>query len=129
MEAKARRLCDAGLPQAPEGTRPLSQKPMFLLGKTTIFADLPRFKKWCGREDSNLHGIATASPSSWCVCQFRHCRTCVAQFILAASTVTRNQFNSACATSLGEQAAPVLVAAAPALQESASPVQGLLPPE
>lgn len=30
--------------------------------------------KWCGREDSNLHGIATASPSSWCVCQFRHFR-------------------------------------------------------
>ena len=22
----------------------------------------------------NLHGIATASPSSWCVCQFRHHR-------------------------------------------------------
>jgi hypothetical protein len=32
-------------------------------------------KSWCGREDSNLHGIATASPSSWCVCQFRHYRT------------------------------------------------------
>src|SRR5437763_6806414 len=32
-------------------------------------------KLWCGREDSNLHGIATASPSSWCVCQFRHYRT------------------------------------------------------
>ena len=31
-------------------------------------------KIWCGREDSNLHGIATASPSSWCVCQFRHYR-------------------------------------------------------
>src|SRR5213594_1404874 len=30
---------------------------------------------WCGRGDSNLHGIATASPSSWCVCQFRHYRT------------------------------------------------------
>jgi hypothetical protein len=29
---------------------------------------------WCGREDSNLHGVAPASPSSWCVCQFRHCR-------------------------------------------------------
>ena len=29
---------------------------------------------WCGRKDSNLHGIATASPSSWCVCQFRHFR-------------------------------------------------------
>src|SRR5204863_5599914 len=34
-------------------------------------------KLWCGREDSNLHGIATASPSSWCVCQFRHYRTVV----------------------------------------------------
>jgi hypothetical protein len=29
---------------------------------------------WCGRGDSNPHGIATASPSSWCVCQFRHFR-------------------------------------------------------
>jgi hypothetical protein len=32
-------------------------------------------EKWCGRVDSNHHGIATASPSSWCVCQFRHDRT------------------------------------------------------
>src|SRR5258705_7490707 len=31
-------------------------------------------KGWCGRGDSNPHGIATASPSSWCVCQFRHFR-------------------------------------------------------
>ena len=31
-------------------------------------------KSWCGGKDSNLHGIATASPSSWCVCQFRHHR-------------------------------------------------------
>src|SRR5688572_15002198 len=30
--------------------------------------------EWCGRGDSNPHGIATASPSSWCVCQFRHFR-------------------------------------------------------
>src|SRR6266699_2006900 len=30
--------------------------------------------RWCGRGDSNPHGIATASPSSWCVCQFRHFR-------------------------------------------------------
>jgi hypothetical protein len=29
---------------------------------------------WCGRGDSNPYGIATASPSSWCVCQFRHFR-------------------------------------------------------
>lgn len=28
----------------------------------------------CGKQDLNLHGIATASPSSWCVCQFRHSR-------------------------------------------------------
>ena len=31
-------------------------------------------ENWCGGKDSNLHGIATASPSSWCVCQFRHHR-------------------------------------------------------
>src|SRR5204863_1509123 len=29
---------------------------------------------WCGRGDSNPYGITTASPSSWCVCQFRHFR-------------------------------------------------------
>ena len=30
--------------------------------------------EWCGRGDSNPYGLATASPSSWCVCQFRHFR-------------------------------------------------------
>ena len=29
---------------------------------------------WCGRVDSNHHALASASPSSWCVCQFRHDR-------------------------------------------------------
>ena len=29
---------------------------------------------WCGRGDSNPHALASASPSSWCVCQFRHFR-------------------------------------------------------
>src|SRR5690606_37927874 len=29
---------------------------------------------WCGRGDSNPHELAPASPSSWCVCQFRHFR-------------------------------------------------------
>ena len=29
---------------------------------------------WCGRGDSNPHTLASASPSSWCVCQFRHFR-------------------------------------------------------
>src|SRR6266481_6013113 len=37
---------------------------------------------WCGRVDSNHHGIATASPSSWCVCQFRHDRTRIEKPIL-----------------------------------------------
>ena len=29
---------------------------------------------WCERGDSNPHVLANASPSSWCVCQFRHFR-------------------------------------------------------
>src|SRR5215831_3701219 len=32
------------------------------------------FLRWCGRRDSNPHALASASPSSWCVCQFRHFR-------------------------------------------------------
>jgi hypothetical protein len=32
------------------------------------------FLFWCGRGDSNPHVLANASPSSWCVCQFRHFR-------------------------------------------------------
>ena len=28
----------------------------------------------CGSGDLNPDGITTASPSSWCVCQFRHFR-------------------------------------------------------
>ena len=31
--------------------------------------------RWCGRGDSNPHALASVSPSSWCVCQFRHFRT------------------------------------------------------
>jgi hypothetical protein len=33
-----------------------------------------RLKVWCGRGDSNPYDLAIASPSSWCVCQFRHFR-------------------------------------------------------
>src|SRR5271154_7551472 len=39
------------------------------LGRT-----FPGRKCWCGRVDSNHHALASASPSSWCVCQFRHDR-------------------------------------------------------
>jgi hypothetical protein len=28
----------------------------------------------CGRRDLNPHTLSGASPSSWCVCQFRHFR-------------------------------------------------------
>ena len=31
--------------------------------------------EWCERRDSNSHALASASPSSWCVCQFRHFRS------------------------------------------------------
>ncbi len=34
----------------------------------------PAFLFWCGGMDSNHHEIAPASPSSWCVYQFRHHR-------------------------------------------------------
>jgi hypothetical protein len=35
---------------------------------------LPGLSFWCGGMDSNHHEIAPASPSSWCVYQFRHHR-------------------------------------------------------
>jgi hypothetical protein len=46
-----------------------------------------KLKSWCGGKDSNLHGIATASPSSWCVCQFRHHRKIKSLFLFAAQMV------------------------------------------
>src|SRR5215475_15026737 len=55
-------------------TRPnqsLSRNP---INATPDCFGLGNFRLWCGRGDSNPHGIATASPSSWCVCQFRHFR-------------------------------------------------------
>src|SRR6185369_2961891 len=38
----------------------------------------PAFQYWCGGMESNHHGVAPASPSSWCVYQFRHHRISVA---------------------------------------------------
>ena len=29
---------------------------------------------WCGREDSNFHGLSATRPSTWRVYQFRHDR-------------------------------------------------------
>ena len=39
-----------------------------------VFAGLVRTYNWCGGMESNHHGVAPASPSSWCVYQFRHHR-------------------------------------------------------
>jgi hypothetical protein len=58
---------------------------------------------WCGRVDSNHHALASASPSSWCVCQFRHDRNdeAIEEIVTEAATS-------------GEQtAAPVLAGSAP----------------
>ena len=30
------------------------------------------YKQWCRRGDLNPYALSSASPSSWCVCQFRH---------------------------------------------------------
>ena len=40
--------------------------------------------KWCGREDSNFHGLAATTTSTLRVYQFRHDRT-QAHFLRAAS--------------------------------------------
>ena len=70
---------------------------------------------WCGRGDSNPHGLATASPSSWCVCQFRHFRrqvnrgTDVPREVIAVYRVTAASNSSAMtAGSLAGEVAPPL---------------------
>jgi hypothetical protein len=40
----------------------------------SMMAHRERIGTWCGRGDSNPHALASVSPSSWCVCQFRHFR-------------------------------------------------------
>jgi hypothetical protein len=64
------RRAKAGMPVLLKSKSPDAQHRGFLFASR--FAS--RIESWCGRVDSNHHGIATASPSSWCVCQFRHDR-------------------------------------------------------
>ena len=52
------------------------------------------FDNWCGRGDSNPHGLATASPSSWCVCQFRHFRVERSIQYINAAGRQRFEYNS-----------------------------------
>ena len=42
--------------------------------ETTFRIETSESELICGRGDSNPHALASASPSSWCVCQFRHFR-------------------------------------------------------
>ena len=56
-------------------TSPLEKKEKSPSTRFARSGQIFLLKIWCGRVDSNHHGIATASPSSWCVCQFRHDRT------------------------------------------------------
>jgi hypothetical protein len=46
------------------------KKPFAVLVKMSEKED------WCARMDLNHHALAGASPSSWCVYQFRHSRIC-----------------------------------------------------
>jgi len=36
---------------------------------------IPRGEEWCGREDSNFHGLSATTTSTLRVYQFRHDRT------------------------------------------------------
>ena len=61
-------LDDTGLYKTINNKRALiSQGPLYFTG-------LVRTYNWCGGMESNHHGVAPASPSSWCVYQFRHHR-------------------------------------------------------
>jgi hypothetical protein len=57
-----------------------------------------RQRSQCEREDLNLHGIAPASPSSWCVCQFRHARVghALRALLLRWTQPSRKQFARMC---------------------------------
>ena len=72
---------------------PLSNLSVVLRCLTPHFS----FKsEWCPREDSNLHGLASASPSSWCDYQFHHLgtittRTFYLKFKLGSRALTPNR--------------------------------------
>ncbi len=58
---------DFRLPAAPWDSQSLPQSMLFYWGKSRNLRYYCRSKRrWCGRVDSNHHGIVTASSSSWC---------------------------------------------------------------
>jgi hypothetical protein len=73
---------------------------------------------WCGRGDSNPHVLANASPSSWCVCQFRHFRKGEVSCRRAqdATSVARR-------AAAPEPAARALVPASSALSQASMPAR------
>jgi hypothetical protein len=71
-----RQIADRKMPVKPVArggaTEPINAAVLEYYG---LFQEkLKAFGSWCGRGDSNPHALASASPSSWCVCQFRHFR-------------------------------------------------------
>src|SRR5262249_26339281 len=90
------RFLVAGVHQSVERQRIVFRRGDFLLDEGTenggvdvseLLIQGDFLEGWCGREASTLHGIAPASPSSWCVCQFRHYRT--APLIITAAPLER----------------------------------------
>src|SRR5204863_9990258 len=70
----------------PDGRSAFATAPL----RRTDFAR--RSPRWCGRGDSNPYDLAIASPSSWCVCQFRHFR--LGQFDVSNLTTLDNRLPS-----------------------------------
>jgi hypothetical protein len=75
-------------------TAPYRNSRRFLTARKP-FSTLGFFEKWCGRVDSNHHALASASPSSWCVCQFRHDRLGEMSQEIVAEAVTSGERSSA----------------------------------
>ena len=64
---------------APQISTSLPRKKALISQGLFYESGLYRIFNWCGGMESNHHGVAPASPSSWCVYQFRHHRKQSAQ--------------------------------------------------
>ena len=63
-----------GSPKAGPGSSGLPRVEWPATSEERLAEGEPFRVEWCERGDSNPHALASASPSSWCVCQFRHFR-------------------------------------------------------
>ena len=94
------------------GLRLLSPRKSPRKSPTGAWPELPGglVNYWCGRKDLNLHALASASPSSWCVCQFRHFRE---RNALQKLYIARHGLSSFPSPPSARAATPTTVAAAP----------------